>query len=235
MAASRSPEQAVDRCTPRATDLNTGTTCDHWARTGPPGSSAVFALPDGTIEEAVISSDEAAAARSKASSRSHCNRALTMPVRIRRRSSVWPSRRPASRVAAARSSGSLCSYRGGRYPASGGGATAPLRGRLGGPPGEQARCEGALRARTSFSACVLSPSRRAQVLEQRGPDLVGERQPERTACLPLRDAQPPRPPLHGVERERHDLARAQAIDGHEEEHRVVAEPHDGDRSRPPGR
>ena len=69
----------------------------------------------------------------------------------------------------------------------------------------------------------------AEVVEQRGPDLVGERQPERAACLALRDAQPPRPPLHVVERERHDLACAQAVGRHEEEEedRVVATPHRG--------
>ena len=64
----------------------------------------------------------------------------------------------------------------------------------------------------------------AEVVEQRGPDLVGERHPERTARLALRDAQPPRPPLHVVDRERDDLARAQAVGGHEEEDRVVAAP-----------
>ena len=63
-----------------------------------------------------------------------------------------------------------------------------------------------------------------EVVEQRRPDLVGEWQPERAACLPLRDAQPSRPPLHIVDRERHDLARAQAVGGHEEEDRVVAAP-----------
>ena len=55
----------------------------------------------------------------------------------------------------------------------------------------------------------------AEVVEQRRPDLVGERQPERAAGLALRDAQPPRPPFHVVERERHDLARAQAVGRHE--------------------
>ena len=67
----------------------------------------------------------------------------------------------------------------------------------------------------------------SEVVEQRRPDLVGERQPERAACLALRDAQPPRPPLHVVERERHDLACAQAVGRHEEEDRVVATPHRG--------
>ena len=67
----------------------------------------------------------------------------------------------------------------------------------------------------------------AEVVEQRGADLVGERQPARAARLALRYAQPPRPPLHVVERERHDLARAQAVGRHEEEDRVVATPHRG--------
>ena len=67
----------------------------------------------------------------------------------------------------------------------------------------------------------------AEVVEQCGSDLVGERQPERAACLALRDAQPPRPPLHVVERERHDLACAQAVGRHEKEDRVVATPHRG--------
>ena len=48
------------------------------------------------------------AARSKASCRSHCNRALTMPVWIRCRSTARTGQRPVSRVAAARSSGSVC-------------------------------------------------------------------------------------------------------------------------------
>src|SRR6516162_7583644 len=50
-----------------------------------------------------------------------------------------------------------------------------------------------------------------EVVKERGADVVREWQPERVACLVLRDAQACRPPLHIIKRELHDFARAQAV------------------------
>src|SRR5207253_3018228 len=68
-----------------------------------------------------------------------------------------------------------------------------------------------------------------KVVQERSPDFVGKRQPESAARLALRDAQARCPPLYIIERERHDLARAEAIGGDEQKHGVIAESH---RSRP---
>jgi hypothetical protein len=79
--------------------------------------------------------------------------------------------------------------------------------------------------RHSLSAEGQSRSPVTEIVQQRGPHSVGERQPERPAGLPLRDAQTRRPPLHIVERQRDDLARTQAVGCDEQKHRVIALAH----------
>lgn len=61
-----------------------------------------------------------------------------------------------------------------------------------------------------------------QVIEERRPDLIGERQEQRRADFGPLDTDLSRPPGDVVEIKRADLARAQAVGGDEKEHRVVA-------------
>jgi hypothetical protein len=62
-----------------------------------------------------------------------------------------------------------------------------------------------------------------QVLEQDGARGIREWQDQGDPAFALVDLQPAAAPIDRVQREGDDLARAQAVGGDEEEHRVVAE------------
>jgi hypothetical protein len=62
----------------------------------------------------------------------------------------------------------------------------------------------------------------AQVVQQRGRDLVSQGQPQHAAGLALPDAEASGSPLHVIQREAHDLAGSQPIRGDQEKDCIVA-------------
>jgi hypothetical protein len=61
----------------------------------------------------------------------------------------------------------------------------------------------------------------AQIFQQRGGDFVSEGQPKQSSGLPLLDTDALGTPCHIVQRECHNIARAQAVRGDQEKDRIV--------------
>jgi hypothetical protein len=85
----------------------------------------------------------------------------------------------------------------------------------------------ALEASSELPYSKMRPTS-AQIFQQRGGDFVSEGQPKQSSGLPLLDTDAPGPPCHIVQRECHNIARAQAVRGDQEKDRIVP---DSGRSR----
>ena len=84
-----------------------------------------------------------------------------------------------------------------------------------------------IRSRLCLEAASIAPHRElgtafAQVVQQRGRDLVSQGQPKHAASLALPDAEASGSPLHVIQREAHDLAGSQPTRGDQEKDRIVA-------------